>query len=394
MFNGTVGIIWGNVGFSGGDPTILSGSKDANGSYNFSINRADKGVFFVSFPQDFFNQVPVVIVTQIWNGGNTTTTVPADKPYLSGSALDNAALVGVSVTKCKLITGDENGNLTDRMFGFVAVGQCQATTTCQSATQMMWGTVGYNSNGPTALSSGTGDWTIDYDDAGRLDILFTENFTSIPTVLVTQIFNGTTVDANGNTVVTLDSIDPAVASNGGSPLDNAVVVAVNTEKFRVITGDEDGNQLDRMFNFLVVGPGSQTVAGSSLTVEFGNIGYDPTLMQISGSLGLGKALLQLNSNNTWSTPGSPPKGASVELGVYGFANANLELSAPTMVTTQIYAGANNSGDVSNFNYTDGVTLDNSVVVSVGSGDTTMYAIAGDANGKRQNRMIGVVIVDD
>jgi hypothetical protein len=165
----------------------------------------------------------------------------------------------------------------------------------------------------------------------------------------------------------------------------------------VITGDEDGNQVDRMFNFLVVGPGSQTspttFAGSSLTVEYGNIGYDPTLMQISGSQGLGTALQQLNSNNTWSGPGSPPTGASVEPGVYGFANADLKLSAPTMVTTQIYGGANNSNNLSNFNYTDGVTLDNSVVVSVGSGDnTTMYAIAGD--GTRRNPMIRVVIVSD
>ena len=108
-----VKLIWGSIGFSDDDPTILGGSKNQNNDCNFSVNRAEKGLYFVTFPNAFFDQVPSVMLTQIWNGGNTTATVPASSPYLGGSTLDNAVLVGVSETEFNLITGDEDGNLQD-----------------------------------------------------------------------------------------------------------------------------------------------------------------------------------------------------------------------------------------------------------------------------------------
>jgi hypothetical protein len=109
-------VIYGNIGFSGDNITILNGST---------------GLYFVQFAQAFL-QPPAVILTQIYHGSSELDA--AEDPKWStapqwGNTRDNGVLVGISNKEFKLITGDEFGNLQNRMFGFMAVGYPNASAT-------------------------------------------------------------------------------------------------------------------------------------------------------------------------------------------------------------------------------------------------------------------------
>ena len=95
----------------------------------------------------------------------------------------------------------------------------------------VWGCVG--SNGST-IYSGTG-FKVDRVATGVYTILFDVPFAKWPSVVATQMFPGT------------------MNSNGGDTRDNAVVIAISTDRFRVTTGASDGKQADRDFSFIAMG---------------------------------------------------------------------------------------------------------------------------------------------
>ncbi|MEU4225340.1 hypothetical protein AB0F17_13670 [Nonomuraea sp. NPDC026600] len=100
------------------------------------------------------------------------------------------------------------------------------------ADRSVWGCVG--SNGST-IYSGTG-FKVDRVGTGVYTVLFDVAFPQWPSVVATQMYPGN------------------MSSTGGDTRDNAVVIAISTDRFRVTTGGSDGKQADRDFSFIAMGP--------------------------------------------------------------------------------------------------------------------------------------------
>ncbi|WP_343693970.1 hypothetical protein [Chitinophaga sp.] len=86
------------------------------------------------------------------------------------------------------------------------------------------------------IVSGTG-FKVDKNGTGIFTILFDKTFSAVPAVSATQIFNN----------------DPVNWPDGGDTLDNAVLVFIQKDRFRVKTGSSDGIVKDRFFSFIACG---------------------------------------------------------------------------------------------------------------------------------------------
>ncbi len=88
----------------------------------------------------------------------------------------------------------------------------------------------------TILSGGK-NFKVVHDDTGLYTVIFVkEEFSTRPTVVVTQHYPDT----------------DDFSKDGGNTKDNAVIIAVNSDRFKVKTGDGDGNATDRAFEFIAV----------------------------------------------------------------------------------------------------------------------------------------------
>ena len=390
----TYQIVYGNVvvDADGERLVIASGSKDSKGDYLFQAQYGNTGLYTILFNAGVFSNTPAVVLTQIYNGGITDVNVPDNQPYTGGNTRDNAVLVGISASEFKLITGDSKGHKNTRMFGFLAVGSGLQT----ADVQMLWGTVFIDAamNNKPVPNISSNNFTVQRYDTGLFEVTFDNeavDFSDTPTVAVTQVYNGdNTMDMN-----------PSEGYDGGNPLDNAVVIAVDKTKFRFITGDSHGNHADRMFSFVVVGPGSQETTSDNPLIAYGNIGYKHNYLNpISGSEAIKNGLVELTHDSDgyhWDKPGKP-SGESLINGFYGILNEDPWILNPTVIATQIYAGKGNSSDIADFTYSGGSTHDNAVVVSCGSGGATpeieevQMSIAGDSHGHRAQRMFGIILI--
>ena len=271
-------------------------------------------------------------------------------------------------------------------------------------TQMVWGIVIFDATteAPTA-AYGSGNFSIAAGGTGLYDVIFDETvtYTQTPTVVVTQIFNGSS----------LSDYNPTDAYGGGSTLDNSVVIAVEPAKFRLMTGDGSGNKQNRMFSFVAVGPGSQIVAPTNDTtqVTYGNVVYDSdtgTGNEIERASGEGGVTLyQRTSDNTWGYPRSYD-GASADApspsnlgyhppgGEYGI-KPSWSVNDVAFVVQQIYGGQVNTSTIDDFGYDGGSTHDNAVACSISTNYQTMSLFgAGDENGNHSPRNIGFIAVGD
>ena len=271
-------------------------------------------------------------------------------------------------------------------------------------TQMVWGIVIFDATteAPTA-AYGSGNFSIAAGGTGLYDVIFddTVNYSQTPTVVVTQIFNGSS----------LTDYNPTDAYGGGSTLDNAVVIAVEPAKFRLMTGDGSGNKQNRMFSFVAVGPGSQIVAPTNDTIQvtYGNVVYDSdtgTGNEIERASGEGGVTLyQRTSDNTWGYPRSYD-GASADApspsnlgyhppgGEYGI-KPSWSVNDVAFVVQQIYGGQVNTSTIDDFGYDGGSTHDNAVACSISTNYQTMSLFgAGDENGNHSPRNIGFIAVGD
>ena len=271
-------------------------------------------------------------------------------------------------------------------------------------TQMVWGIVVFDATteAPTA-AYGSGNFSIAAGGTGLYDVIFddTVNYSQTPTVVVTQIFNGSS----------LTDYNPTDAYGGGSTLDNAVVIAVEPAKFRLMTGDGSGNKQNRMFSFVAVGPGSQIVAPTNDTIQvtYGNVVYDSdtgTGNEIERASGEGGVTLyQRTSDNTWGYPRSYD-GASADApspsnlgyhppgGEYGI-KPSWSVNDVAFVVQQIYGGQVNTSTIDDFGYDGGSTHDNAVACSISTNYQTMSLFgAGDENGNHSPRNIGFIAVGD
>ncbi len=94
------------------------------------------------------------------------------------------------------------------------------------------------------LKSGTGVGTVEESPTGVYTVTFDTNFSDRPTVVLTQIYEGKDQS---------DDLDH-FTSTGGKTTDNAVLIAVSTEKFKLGIGDDGGNKKHRMVGFIAAGP--------------------------------------------------------------------------------------------------------------------------------------------
>jgi hypothetical protein len=81
----------------------------------------------------------------------------------------------------------------------------------------------------------SGGVIVSRDEEGIYTAGFAQQFANPPAVTVTQIFRNNTND------------------KGGSTFDNAVLIGVTNQLFKVKTGDFKGDARDRWWSFIVVG---------------------------------------------------------------------------------------------------------------------------------------------
>lgn len=95
----------------------------------------------------------------------------------------------------------------------------------------IWGIV--SADGTPA--SGTGYKVFKDDDPGVYDISFDTSFTKSPAVVATQLFPN------------------QPNSKGGDTRDNAVVVSIEADRCRIVTGQDNGSHVNRDFSFVAIG---------------------------------------------------------------------------------------------------------------------------------------------
>jgi hypothetical protein len=98
------------------------------------------------------------------------------------------------------------------------------------ADRTVWGVV----KGNATIVSGSG-FRVDHTDTGIFTILFDESFNVTPAVVVSQQFPG------------------ELPSHGGDTRDNAVVIGILNDRFRVKVGTSDGSAANRDFTFIATG---------------------------------------------------------------------------------------------------------------------------------------------
>ncbi len=98
--------------------------------------------------------------------------------------------------------------------------------------RQLFGNVDPNAQLQPGSSSGV---TTTRDETGIYTAFFQQPFANPPAVAVTQIYPNKPND------------------KGGSALDNAVLIGVTNQLFKVKVGDDKGNARDRWWSFIVVG---------------------------------------------------------------------------------------------------------------------------------------------
>jgi hypothetical protein len=100
------------------NPTVLSSS-----AIDTISAESEKGRFHVQFSKGFFNAVPAVVVTQIYNGTENGGLAPIScRGYSGGNTKDNVVVICVQNDFCRIKTGDDGGGGQYRSFSIVAHG--------------------------------------------------------------------------------------------------------------------------------------------------------------------------------------------------------------------------------------------------------------------------------
>ncbi len=99
------------------------------------------------------------------------------------------------------------------------------------AVRMEYGTV----NPSAQKTSGSPGWSVRADGTGRYLIIFEPAFSSVVSVVATQIYPND------------------LSSGGGNTKDNAVVVGADNNEAKVKTGNNDGDATNRWFSFIAIG---------------------------------------------------------------------------------------------------------------------------------------------
>lgn len=99
------------------------------------------------------------------------------------------------------------------------------------AARMEYGTV----NPSGVKTSGSAGWTVRSDGTGLYLLIFEPHFSSVVSVVATQIYPND------------------LRSTGGDTRDNAVIVGADNDEAKIKTGNNDGKAENRWFSFIALG---------------------------------------------------------------------------------------------------------------------------------------------
>jgi hypothetical protein len=88
-------------------------SRWGNGGQQFNVLHPKPGVYQINFTPDFTG-LPAVTVQHYWDISNAAST--------GGAIHDTATVEGITNSGMTVMTGDNKGNVSDRDFAFIAIG--------------------------------------------------------------------------------------------------------------------------------------------------------------------------------------------------------------------------------------------------------------------------------
>jgi hypothetical protein len=162
-----------------------------------------------------FTSMPAIVATQT-NSGN-----------ISEANTDGIVVPLLTEASATLITGNNKSTPDNRSFSFIAVGQ-GGPGSPQIQDLILWGSI----NGDGTIAGGSGGFWVGHQSSGIYVITFPA-FASPPVIVGSQ---------TGSNNLSQDNRE------------GMVFPWVNNNYAIAITGDAAGNQQDRSFSFIAIGP--------------------------------------------------------------------------------------------------------------------------------------------
>lgn len=230
-------VIGGNINADGKIHTASGDTQSSTNGYSVAQavdanKKALTGVYDIQFKVQF-TACPVVLCKQ--NNNNWSDFASSDN-----NARNNALLVAVSKTGCRIKTGDSNGNAKNKNFTFIAID----AETAKLPSNMIAGSV--SSDGNTIVGSGFDCIRI---DKGRYIL----SFSSI-----------------GQTEIPVIVANPIIGDNS-STLCNAIIVAATRRHVEIKIGDKDGDPTDSGFVFLAYDPSITSPTDTAVSTLTGTV---------------------------------------------------------------------------------------------------------------------------
>ena len=309
---------FGQVSASG---TILNGSRDTSGNYDFTVAHGSTGFYDIAFNSGVFSAVPTVVANPVGASARLAptiqTVVPSSNGYLAPVEFgtSNSGVTGV---------------LTDTGFSFIAVGE---TNNPRSDLSIIFG--GFDASGNKTISGSDdtpgGYWFGGGSGNGTYNLIFDNSaFSDTPTLVANE---------NGE----VDCVSNSGTSQYGATISNNHTNCKNTQNGSPIT-------------FLVVGKSQNVSNLANFRIAVGNI--------LSGSFQSGTNDL---STSPWES-GSGYARYEISFKVPGiFAAPPVVISNPFGVTADNYCAGANTFSLLGFD----------VYVS-GKSDGTMCQLAADS----------------
>jgi len=215
------------------------------GGNNFVGIKMSTGLYTIIFTPPFAAR-PTVITSQVYNG---------DVAFGGGDTRDNSLVVAVTHDRVVIKTGDAANAAQDRNFTFIAIGPIAAGFLPASPEVLGGGSIvnaARAANGPEICAS-------NFVVAGVADVTFIPAFAKVPVPVAGQCLN------------------QPPSGQGGSTLDNAVIIGASVNKVRIAVGDGVGTKANRSFEFLVAGVLNGAMGISISTIIYGSVKSDGTI---------------------------------------------------------------------------------------------------------------------
>lgn len=210
-------VLWGAINADG---------LTVGGSGGFKVDSQGSGKYVITFATPF-NSLPAIVATQTNSGS------------LSEANTDGVVVPILTTSSATIITGNNKSTPENRSFSFVVVGQPPATSPSSDPAgapdqppygpnSILWASV--NADGTVAASSG--GLSVAHQATGTYVITFPA-YNMTPSIVGSQTRSNNSSEDNR---------------------EGMVFPWVNKSYAIAITGDASGNQQDRSFSFVAIGP--------------------------------------------------------------------------------------------------------------------------------------------